>query len=228
MKPWHSIPIIDNNEKLVQIPNYIKFIDPHPYAVLGAPYKNKNQIWNLREGVISLLIDAENYLKTIRNEFSLVIYDSWRPLEVQKFMFNLALENQFKKEGISCKANDISSYPHIIKKVEKFWANPFLDKSDPPPHSTGGAVDISLINKSGKLVNMGSKIDEMNERALPGFYSNKNNKDHITLNDNRELLQKIMLKFGFAQHPNEWWHFSYGDQLWAWQYNKEYAIYGMI
>jgi D-alanyl-D-alanine dipeptidase len=31
---------------------------------------------------------------------------------------------------------------------------------------------------------------------------------------------------GFAQHPNEWWHFSYGDQLWAWQRSQSEAIYG--
>jgi len=38
----------------------------------------------------------------------------------------------------------------------------------------------------------------------------------------------IMTKFGFTQHPNEWWHFSYGDQLWAWKNKKENAIYGKI
>ena len=37
-----------------------------------------------------------------------------------------------------------------------------------------------------------------------------------------------MTKFGFAQHPNEWWHFSYGDQLWAWKNNKANALYGKI
>jgi len=37
-----------------------------------------------------------------------------------------------------------------------------------------------------------------------------------------------MTKFGFAQHPNEWWHFSYGDQLWAWKNKKANAIYGII
>ncbi|MDG2329833.1 MAG: M15 family metallopeptidase, partial [Synechococcus sp. cluster2_bin.44] len=30
---------------------------------------------------------------------------------------------------------------------------------------------------------------------------------------------------GFIQHPNEWWHYSYGDQLWAWRSGAECAIY---
>ena len=35
-----------------------------------------------------------------------------------------------------------------------------------------------------------------------------------------------MIKFGFVQHPNEWWHFSYGDQLWSWLSKQGNAIYG--
>jgi D-alanyl-D-alanine dipeptidase len=31
---------------------------------------------------------------------------------------------------------------------------------------------------------------------------------------------------GFAQHPNEWWHFSHGDQLWAWRQQQPIAHYG--
>ncbi|MEL7144577.1 MAG: M15 family metallopeptidase, partial [Cyanobacteria bacterium J06573_11] len=33
----------------------------------------------------------------------------------------------------------------------------------------------------------------------------------------RSLLAEVMVGVGFRQHPNEWWHFSAGDQLWAWQ-----------
>lgn len=37
-----------------------------------------------------------------------------------------------------------------------------------------------------------------------------------------------MKKEGFVNYPGEWWHFSYGDQLWAAYKNKKYAIYGSI
>ena len=37
------------------------------------------------------------------------------------------------------------------------------------------------------------------------------------------------MKFsGFVQHPNEWWHFSYGDQLWAWTTNANAGFYGSV
>lgn len=29
-----------------------------------------------------------------------------------------------------------------------------------------------------------------------------------------------MTKAGFHRHREEWWHFSYGDQMWAWLENE--------
>ena len=31
-----------------------------------------------------------------------------------------------------------------------------------------------------------------------------------------------MTNAGFKRHPGEWWHFSLGDQMWAWLHNQEY------
>ncbi|MDE3116999.1 MAG: D-alanyl-D-alanine dipeptidase, partial [Pseudomonadota bacterium] len=48
------------------------------------------------------------------------------------------------------------------------------------------------------------------ERALPDpAYSDEEARA------NRRLLHWLMSEEGFAGHPNEWWHFSFGDQLWA-------------
>ena len=62
----------------------------------------------------------------------------------------------------------------------------------------------------------------------PNFYANIENKEAIIWNGRRNFLRKIMTNFGFVQHPNEWWHFSYGDQLWAWKNKKANALYGKI
>jgi len=116
----------------------------------------------------------------------------------------------------------------ILKKVEKFWAYPSHDIRCPPPHSTGGALDVCLSDKEGNLVDMGSMVDQMDETSNPYFYANIKNDEAIIWNSRRILLREIMTKFGFAQHPNEWWHFSYGDQLWAWKNKKANAFYGKI
>ena len=226
MKPWYQVPIIDNNEKLISIPSQIDIVEPHPYLALGAPYKNRRGIWSLREGVVSRLLKANNYLKSIHNNYSLILYDSWRPIEVQAYMFYLSFEIECKKRGLNIQSNEMNSYPEIIKEVEKFWAYPSIDDKCPPPHSTGGAIDLAIADSSGKLIDMGCDIDNMDISASPEFYKDRNSKESIIWDDRRNLLKNVMLKSEFVQHPNEWWHFSYGDQLWAWTNQNRKAIYG--
>ena len=227
MKIWNKIPIKDNREKLIAIPSCIKFLDPHPYSHLGAPYKDKTSIWKLREEVVNRLVKVNDYLIS-KSSFNLLIYDSWRPLEVQEFMFKRAFLLECEKSDIDISFENMKNYPFILKKVEKFWAYPSYDSMCPPPHSTGGALDVCLSDKEGNLVEMGSMVDQMDETSNPYFYANIKNEEAIIWNSRRNLLREIMTKFGFAQHPNEWWHFSYGDQLWAWKNKKANALYGKI
>ena len=228
MKIWNSIPILDNGDKLIAIPNYFKFIDPHPYLNLGAPYKKQNNIWKLREQVVKRLIKVNDYLLSKNKNLFLLIYDSWRPIEVQEFMFRRAFSIECEKLGIDISQENMHSNPIVFNKVEQFWAYPSFDEKCPQPHSTGGALDISFSDKNGNLIEMGSSIDQMDETSKPDFYKNFATEEAIIWNSRRNLLKEIMNKFGFVQHPNEWWHFSYGDQLWAWKNNKENALYGKI
>ena len=99
MKIWNKIPIKDNGDKLVALPGYFNFLDHHPYSSLGAPYKDKNSIWKLREEVVNRLVKVNNYLIS-KSSFNLLIYDSWRPLEVQEFMFKRAFLLECEKSDI--------------------------------------------------------------------------------------------------------------------------------
>ena len=227
MKIWNKIPIKDNGDKLIDIPSCLKFLDPHPYFHLGAPYKDKTSIWKLREEAVNRLVKVNDYLIS-KSSFNLLIYDSWRPLEVQEFMFKRAFLLECEKSDIDISFENIKSYPSVFKKVEKFWAYPSHDTRCPPPHSTGGALDVCFSDKDGNLVEMGSMVDQMDETSNPHFYGSIKNEEAIIWNSRRNLLREIMTKFGFAQHPNEWWHFSYGDQLWAWKNKKANAFYGKI
>jgi D-alanyl-D-alanine dipeptidase len=43
---------------------------------------------------------------------------------------------------------------------------------------------------------------------------------------NRRLLHWVMAEEDFAGHPDEWWHFSWGDQMWAKLSGEMAAHYG--
>jgi D-alanyl-D-alanine dipeptidase len=104
----------------------------------------------------------------------------------------------------------------------------------PPPHSTGAAIDVTLYrfpSKSGESIqeiNMGSPIDEISDRSLPDYFKGSIDVKEIEFHSDRQLLNEVMTHSGFQRHPNEWWHFSYGDQLWAWISNEKSAIYGSV
>ena len=85
--------------------------------------------------------------------------------------------------------------------------NPGVGES---PHCTGGAVDVSLLSRSGHEINLSEPFLKYYEE--PGFDSQKISKDALEL---RKLLNKVMLEQGFAPNPKEYWHFSYGDLAWA-------------
>lgn len=89
-------------------------------------------------------------------------------------------------------------------------------------HATGGAVDISLLTREGKEINLSSPFKKYYEEAK--LYSRRITKRAQKL---RLLLHEMMLKEGFAPNPNEYWHFSYGDNAWA-KYYRRKPVYGEV
>ena len=45
---------------------------------------------------------------------------------------------------------------------------------------------------------------------------------------NRMLLKNVLENAGFKNYPQEWWHYSYGDKMWAAYSFKKKAFYGFI
>ena len=58
MRPWSSIPIVENHELLVALPAVLLRLEPHPYASLGAPYGPDHDPFRLRSGVVDRLVQA--------------------------------------------------------------------------------------------------------------------------------------------------------------------------
>jgi D-alanyl-D-alanine dipeptidase len=101
----------------------------------------------------------------------------------------------------------------------------------PPPHSTGAAVDLTIADGAGPL-EMGGEIDAVGAISEPDHYGESARRRagsrEAEWHGRRQCLAQVMGAAGFAQHPNEWWHFSHGDQLWAWRTGAEAAIYGGV
>jgi zinc D-Ala-D-Ala dipeptidase len=218
MKPYQQIAIQDCGEPLVPLSPIFAIENPHPYVKLGAPYGDKSPYY-LRRGVLAKLVQAQQTLQAHFN-WRIQIFDAYRPVAVQQFMVDYTLAQVLQTAGLSPETLSSAQQQAFLEQVYQFWAAPSLNLSTPPPHSTGAAVDVTLVDAAGNIVEMGSPIDEMSPRSCPEHFATDKSSLGQVAHQNRRLLLQIMTCAGFKQHPQEWWHFSYGDQLWAWLTNQ--------
>lgn len=220
MRPYHQVPIVECGEPLVEIPLELFAVEsPHPYKKLGAPY-GKHSPYFLRQSVVDSLIEAQNYLQLLYPHWRIQIFDAYRPVAVQQFMIDYTFVEAVERAGLTKTELSSAKSDAIWEEVHKIWAEPSLDEKTPPPHSTGAAVDVTLVDDTGKIVNMGSEIDELSERSHPHYFAHQTEPKASYYNANRQLLHNVMAKTGFQRHLGEWWHFSFGDQMWAWLNNQ--------
>lgn len=229
VRPWDEIEIAECGESLINIDRIdVHLSDPHPYVRQGAgdSYCGMNP-WRLRSSVSLALADAARRLKQRSTGLRLGIYDAWRPLAVQKFMVELTFAQVCERMGVSRYNVFPQQYAEIETQVYALWAPPDERASHPPPHSTGSAIDLTLIDENGLRIDMGSLIDEANN-AHPDALANAVDDKMRRAHDSRMLLRDVMIESGFHQHPAEWWHFSLGDKMWAWQERQKKNISDVI
>ena len=154
-------------------------------------------------------------------------------------MVGQAIDEQCRLQGVDPQAPS-AALAAIGAEVGRFWAPPSEDPATPPPHSTGAAVDLTLAGpedpagegEAGKVhqLDLGAPIDAIGAVSEPNHFAEAAladpSSDAALWHGRRQLLRQVMETAGFAQHPNEWWHFSLGDQLWAWRTGGLAARYG--
>jgi D-alanyl-D-alanine dipeptidase len=219
---YQQIPIEECGEPLVPIPLEKFAVElPHPYEKLGANY-GKRSPYCLRQGVLEALEQAQFLLDKSYPGWKLKIFDAYRPVGVQQFMVDYTYEVLLKKQGFNESEISPQQRQKIWDKVYQLWAAPSLDPLTPPPHSTGAAIDLTIINSDGITLDMGGEIDEISPRSHPDYYAKSQVIKEQQYHRRRQLLQRVMSNVGFLPHPREWWHFSLGDQMWAWLHNQHY------
>ncbi|WP_019508626.1 M15 family metallopeptidase [Pleurocapsa sp. PCC 7319] len=228
MKPYHQIKIEECGEPLIAIPldNFSVEL-PHPYVRLGAEYGEKSP-YCLRQGVIKTLLEAQFLLEKRHPNWKIKIYDAYRPVGVQQFMVNYTFDSLVKNLNIKERQLSAQQRQDLWGQVYQLWAAPSLDKNMPPPHSTGAAVDVTIVDEQGKTLDMGGDIDELSERSQPDYYLSDPDESRQQYHFHRQLLNRVMTNAGFCRHPGEWWHFSVGDQMWAWLYNLKNSSHTAI
>ncbi len=152
--------------------------------------------------------------EALDEKYRLVIRAGHRPIEVQRRIL------------IDCAQDYKSDHPDTSDEEALEHAREFV--SDPdltlPPHVCGAAVDVDVLDvATGQLLDFGSKLNDDTEKSFL-YYPDLTQEQK----GNRLMLVTVMLDAGLASCMTEWWHFSYGDQIWAWFYGKENSLYSPV
>lgn len=140
---------------------------------------------------------AQAYLKRLRPDLSLKVYDATRPMSVQRKMWDK------------------------VKNTKKYFyvSNPARGGG---MHNYGMAVDITLCDARGDTLDMGTKVDFMGKAAHIDREAALVRDKVISprAKANRELLRRVMRHAGWMPLRTEWWHFNLCSRATARRYYK--------
>lgn len=156
----------------------------------------------------SMSVDFVYEMKYATNDNFLkqVVYDCPECYLRQKTITSLIEANkEFISLGYRIKIFDCYRPLSIQKKMWEIVPNPIYvaDPAKGSIHNRGCAVDITLIDATGKELDMGTPFDFFGEASSHNF-SNLSEE----VKKNRKLLKEIMLKHNFKSFDSEWWHYN--------------------
>ncbi|HEV7760517.1 MAG TPA: M15 family metallopeptidase, partial [Acidimicrobiales bacterium] len=134
--------------------------------------------------------------------FTLVVLDAWRSPELQRQLSEMYREQHGPDADV-------------------YVADPSSETMR-PPHVVGAALDLTLAY-GGRPLALGSAYDEFSEAAHLDAFEGADS----TVRRLRRLMAKALTGAGFAPYPFEWWHWSYGDDVWA-VYAHQDALYEVV
>ncbi|HEY5346953.1 MAG TPA: M15 family metallopeptidase [Rhizomicrobium sp.] len=216
--PQFSESLVDARASGIAGENYYHSERNPPYW--GRVAGSVPQLW-LRAGVAEKL--ARVNARLAPQGLELFLFDAWRPRAIQAYFHDIWMPAELTRRDPDLKGEALTA------AVENYWAAPSKDDGSPAPHATGAASDLTLRWKSGEQLWMGSIFDDVTSLAHRDRFEAQS--DFSFSDDearaNRRLLHWLMIEEGFAGHPDEWWHFSFGDQFWAALTGAEAALYGL-
>lgn len=215
MRGWQEVPLEPIEEPLVRLEPTERLLVEPVYHKRG--HQEALAAVCVRSRVAERLREASRLLPTT---LVLLVWDGWRPLELQQALYDTYADSLGESEGLRGVG--------LSRTIRRFVSEPSDDPRCPSPHLTGGAVDVTLASGDGAPLNMGGSFDELSVRSKTDHYENPPlSSEETQVRDRRRLLCEVMDSAGFANYPEEWWHFDLGNQFWG-LLKHQPAYYGKI
>ena len=167
---------------------------------------------HVRHGLAERLITAAEMLP---GGLRLQVVEGYRPVALQHTYFE-AYRQQL-----------LARIPTLTSDESHRLASRFVAPLDVAAHTSGAAVDITLVDLAGEGLDMGTPIDATPEASDGACYFGARGIS-AAARTNRDLLATCLTGAGLVNYPTEWWHWSYGDRYWAFTSGQPTALYGPV
>jgi D-alanyl-D-alanine dipeptidase len=153
----------------------------------------------LRRGVVDRLLFAQRLLPV---GLRLLVVEGYRPPETQQAIF---IGYRDELHGL---------HPDWSPERLHVETSKFVSPVAVAPHSTGGALDLTLCTADGAELDMGTALDATPEASGNACFTGA---PHIPVAARwrRRVLAEALGRAGLVNYPTEWWHWSYGDRYWT-------------
>ena len=105
-------------------------------------------------------------------------------------------------------------HPHLTPSELDRLSSRFVSPLAVAPHLAGGAVDLTLVDDTGRQFDLGTAIDATPEQSNGRCYFAAETIS-AEARHHRTLLARALGDAGLENYPTEWWHWSYGGRYWA-------------
>ncbi|MCC3414387.1 MULTISPECIES: M15 family metallopeptidase [unclassified Microcoleus] len=183
-----SNPVTPESVFMSQLPNWARLVDirtVNPNIRLDIRYATTN-----------------NFLK---RKLYTVAKCALRSSVAQKLAL---VQTDLEKIGLGLKVYDCYRPFSVTKQMWEFLPDPnyVANPARGSRHNRGAAVDLTLVDRTGKELEMPTPYDDFTKKAHRDY-----NGGSAQSRKNRQTLEDAMKKQGFIGISTEWWHFDSED-----------------
>ena len=168
-----------------QIHQDMRYAGANNFTGRPVPGYNAPRCWLRAEAAQAL---AAAQAEAAKEGLTLIVYDCYRPPRATKAFIAWS-------QDAADQAMKAAYYPRVEKA--KLFDLGYIAKAS--THTTGLAVDLAFEG-----LDFGTPFDLFDDQSTTADPSIKG-----AARQNRDRLVALMVKHGFENLPNEWWHFTY-------------------
>ncbi|MEG3977285.1 M15 family metallopeptidase [Microcoleus sp. herbarium8] len=118
------------------------------------------------------------------------------------------VQTDLEKIGLGLKVYDCYRPFSVTEQMWKVMPDPryVANPARGSRHNRGAAVDLTLVDRTGKELEMPTPYDDFTEKAHGDYQGGS-----AQSRKNRQVLKDAMKKHGFIGITTEWWHFDSED-----------------